>query len=39
MAPVTITGFTTDLDTYVTGGTVSVTATNDNNDGTIGFIL
>ncbi|MDB4326261.1 hypothetical protein N9966_00450 [bacterium] len=34
---VTITGFTTDLDTYVTGGTVSVTATNDNNDGTIGL--
>ncbi len=34
---VTITGFTDDVDTYVTGGTVSVTATNDDNDGTIGL--
>ena len=34
---VTITGFTTDLDTYVTGGTVSVSATDSDNSGKIGL--
>jgi hypothetical protein len=34
---VIITGFTTDLDTYVTGGTVSVSATDSDNSGTIGL--
>ena len=34
---VTITGFTTDLDTYVTGGTVSISATDSDNSGTIGL--
>lgn len=34
---VIITGFTTDLDTYVTGGTVSISATDSDNSGTIGL--
>ena len=34
---VTITGFTKDLDTYVTGGTVSVSPTDSDNSGKIGL--
>jgi len=34
---VIITGFTADLDTYVTGGTVSISATDSDNSGTIGL--